>query len=85
METFRQEYQLVTADLLYEDHQEELLAVLLGAMQLMSCFFDKSCSLLDLWTSINKISNVSAATAQLKTVNEEISLIRIWFNRVSVS
>ena len=85
METFRQEYQLVTADLLYEDHHEELLAVLLGAMQLTSCFFDKSCSLLDLWTSINKISNVSAATAQLKTVNEEIGLIRIWFNRVSVS
>ena len=85
METFYQEYQLVTADLLHEDHQEELLAVLLGAMQLTSCFFDKSCSLLDLWTSINKISNVSAATAQLKTVNEEIGLIKIWFNRISVS
>ena len=85
METFCQEYQLVTADLLHEDHQEELLAVLLGAMQLTSCFFDELCSLLDLWTRINKISNVSAATAQLKTVNEEIGLIRIWFNRVSVS
>ena len=85
METFRQEYQLVTADLLHEDHHEELLAVLLGAMELTSCFFDESCSLLDLWTSINKISNVSAATAQLKTVNEEIGLIRIWFNRISVS
>ena len=85
METFHQEYQLVTADLLYEDHHEELLAVLLGAMHLTSCFFDTSCSLLDLWTRINKISNVSAATAQLKTVNEEIGLIRIWFNRISVS
>ena len=85
METFRQEYQLVTADLLYEDHYEELLAVLLGAMQLTSCFFDESCSLLDLWASINKISNVSAATVQLKTVNEEIGLIRIWFNRIAVS
>ena len=85
METFRQEYQLVTADLLHEDHQEELLAVLFGAMQLTSCFFDELCSLLDLWTRINKISNVSAATAQLKTVNEEIGLIRIWFNRVAVS
>ena len=85
MDTFYQEYQLVTADLLHEDHREELLAVLLGAMQLISCFFDKSCSLLELWTSINKISNLSAATAQLKTVNEEIGLIRIWFNKVSVS
>ena len=85
MDTFRQEYQLVTADLLHEDHHEELLAVLLGAMQLTSCFFDKSCSLLDLWTSINKISNLSAATAQLKTVNEKIGLIKIWFNRISVS
>ena len=85
MEAFRQEYQLVTADLLHEDHHEELLAVLFGAMQLTSCFFDKSCSLLDLWTSINKIENISAATAQLKTVNEEIGLIRIWFNRVAVS
>ena len=85
METFHQEYQLVTADLLYEDHHEELLAVLLGAMHLTSCFFDTSCSLLDLWTRINKISNVSAATAQLKTVNVEIGLIRIWFNRISVS
>ena len=84
-ETFHQEYQLVTADLLHEDHQEELLAVLLGAMQLTSCFFDESRSLPDLWTSINKISKVSAATVQLKTVNEEIGLIRIWFNRVSVS
>ena len=85
METFRQEYQLVTADLLYEDHEEVSLAILVGAMHLTSCFFNKSCSLLDLWTSINKISNVSAATAQLKTVNEEIGLIRIWFNRVAVS
>ena len=85
MEAFRQEYQLVTADLLHEDHHEELLAVLFGAMQLTSCFFDKSCTLLDLWTSINKVEKVSAATAQLKTVNEEIGLIRIWFNRVAVS
>ena len=85
MDTFRQEYQLVTADLLYEDHHEELLAVLLGAMQLTSCFFDESCSLLDLWAKINKISDVSAATVQLKTVNEEIGLIRIWFNRIAVS
>ena len=85
MDTFHQEYQLVTADLLYEDHQEVSLAILVGAMQLTSCFFDKSCSLLDLWTSINKISNVSAATVQLKTVNEEIGVIRIWFNRISVS
>ena len=85
MDSFRQEYQLVTADLLHEDHHEELLAVLLGAMQLTSCFFDESCSILDLWTSINKINNVSTATAQLKTVNEEIGLIRIWFNRISVS
>ena len=85
MEAFRQEYQLVTADLLHEDHHEELLAVLFGAMKLTSCFFDKSFSLFDLWTSINKIEKVSAATAQLKTVNEEIGLIRIWFNRVAVS
>ena len=85
METFHQEYQLVTADLLYEDHQEVSLAILVGAMHLTSCFFDKSCSLLDLWTSINKIGNVSAATAQLKTINKEIGLIRIWFNRISVS
>ena len=85
METFRQEYQLVTADLLCEDHHEELLAVLLGAMQLTSCFFDKSCSILDLWTSINKISNISAATAQLKTVNEEIDVIRTCFIRTIVS
>ena len=85
METFHQEYQLVTADLLHEDHQEELLVVLLGAMELTSCFFDESCSLLDLWISINKISNVSAATAQLKTVNEEINLIRTCFIRTSVS
>ena len=85
METFRQEYQLVTADLLHEDHHEEVLAVLLGAMELTSCFFDESCSLLDLWTSINKISNVSTATAQLRMVNEEINVIRTRFLRAIVS
>ena len=85
MDTFCQEYQLVTADLLCEDHHEELLAVLLGAMQLISCFFDESCSFLDLWTSINKISNISAATAQLKAVNEEIDVIRTCFIRTIVS
>ena len=85
METFCQEYQLVTTDLLHEDHHEELLAVLLGAMQLTSCFFDKSCSILDLWTNIDKISNISAATAQLKTVNEEIDVIRTCFIRTIVS
>ena len=84
MDTFCQEYQLVIGDLLCEDH-EELLAVLLGAMQLTSCFFNKSFSFLDLWTSINKISNISAATAQLKTVNEEIDVIRTCFIRTVVS
>ena len=85
METFHQEYQLVTADLLYEDHHEELFTALLGAMQLSSCFFDKSFSFLDLWTSINKISNVSAATAQLRMVNEEINVIKPKFLRAIVS
>ena len=84
MDTFRQEYQLVIGDLLCEDH-EELLAVLLGAMQLTSCFFNKSFSFFDLWTSINKISNISAATVQFKTVNEEIDVIRACFLRTIVS
>ena len=85
METFLQEYQLITVNLLHEDHQEELLAILVCAMQLTSCFFNKSCFLLDLWTSINKISNISAATVQLKTVNEEIDVIRTCFFRTIVS
>lgn len=85
MDTFMQEHSLVTADLLFEEFHEDVLAMLIAAMELIIPFFDKTCSLVELWENIRKLGNVEAAIAQLLTVNGNIDYVRSWFNQANVS
>lgn len=85
METFRQEHQLVTTELLHEYHDTELLGILQSAMDVIFPFFNEESDLLDLWNSLCSIEDISTATSNLKTVNEHISIIKEWFNKTHVS
>ena len=85
MDTFMQEHHLVTTDLLFEEFRQDILAMLIAAMDLIFPFFDKMCSLVELKANIDKIGNVEMATSQLLTVNANIKLIRDWFNQANVS
>ena len=85
MDTFMQEHHLVTTDLLFEEFRQDILAMLIAAMDLIFPFFDKTCSLVELKANIYKIGNVEMATSQLLTVNANIKLIRDWFNQANVS
>ena len=78
MDTFIQEHRLV---ILYDNEHEELLAVLMSAMQLIFPFLEESSSITELWDEINSIGNVDTATEHLKTVNENIDTIEAIFNR----
>ena len=78
MDTFIQEHRLV---ILHDDEHEELLAVLMSAMQLIFPFLEKSSSITELWDEINNIGNVDTATEHLKTVNENMDIIEAIFNR----
>ena len=80
METFRQEHQLVTTELLHEDHDTELLSILQSAMHLTAPFFKKESHLLELWKKLSGIKNMSAATTDLQSVNEHIGIIKEWFH-----
>lgn len=81
---FRQEHQLVTVDLLHEEHNEKLLSALQNTMNLIFPFFKQS-SLLSLLTNIRHIGNLQEALSQISFVNEGMSVIKTWFKRSEVS
>ena len=85
MDTFMQEHSLVTADLLFEEFHEDVLAMLIPAMELIIPFFDKTCNLVQLWENISKLGNVEGAIAHMLTVNANIDDVRSWFNQANVS
>ena len=85
MDTFIQEHRLVTTELLHNDQHEELLAVLMSAMQLIYPFFEGSFSVTELWNEINEVGNVEVATEHLITVNDNIDTIKELFNQAIVS
>ena len=85
MDTFIQEHRLVTTELLHDDEHEELLAVLMSAMQLIFPFLEGISSITELWNKINKVRNVDTATVCLRTVNKNIGAIKDLFNQAIVS
>ena len=85
MDTFIQEHRLVTIELLHDDEHEELLAVLMSAMQMIFPFLEESSSITELWDEINEVGNVDTATSYLRTVNKNIGAIKELFNQAIVS
>lgn len=84
MQTFRQEHQLVTIELLHEVHNEQLLSTLQSAMTIIFPFLNKENSLPELWKYISQIDNLSEAISHLKFANEGAGVIRTWFNKTHV-
>ena len=88
MDIFMQEHRLVTTDLLFKEFEEDILDKLIAAMELIFPFFDKTCTLVELWENIAKIGDMKVlevAISHLLTVSEKIEVIKDWFNQANVS
>lgn len=79
-EVFRQQYELITAQLQHEEYNELVLNHLLIAFQFISPFLDDEIDFKRLMTQVNEI-NISRGCQELDTVKENIHLVRLWFSR----
>ena len=80
-ERFRQKYDLITAQLQHQDYNDTVLNHLLVAYTLMVPFLNPS----SLKQLIQEIQSFSKGINQLKTVNENLTLILVWFSKAEVS
>ena len=79
---FQQQYQLITAQLQHEEYDETVLNDLYGAFKLIEPFMDAHQNFNQLMSKVTSL-DVSGLN-QLKTVNTNITLIRLWFSRAEV-
>ena len=84
MDTFLQQYQLVTAQLQHEEYDEQVLNHLLAAFKVISPFMDTEKKFDELMQEVSALDAVNGLR-QLETVNANITLIRLWFSRAEVS
>lgn len=82
---FRQQYTLVSAQLQHEDYDHTVLSNLAGAFKFIEPFFNKEQSFGELMDRVSMLTNVSNGIQQLETVNSNIELIKIWFQKAEVS
>ena len=80
---FRQQYQLITAQLQHEEYNETVLNHLYAAFKLISPFMDTHQSFYQLMSQVTRL-DVTSGLKQLETVNTNITLIRLWFSRAEV-
>ena len=83
-EIFREQYQLITAQLQHEEYDENVLNHLRVAYEFIAPFMETDISFSDLMGKVTKL-DVTHGLKQLETVNENITLIRLWFSRAEVS
>ena len=81
---FNQQYQLVTAELQHEEYNENILNHLTTAYNLIFPFLNPEQSFTSMMTQVTKL-DVNNGLGALKTVNENITTIHLWFSRVEVS
>ena len=82
-EVFRQQYELITAQLQHEEYNEVVLNHLLVAFQVLSPFLDDEQDFESLMSQVNEMNEMSITTGcqGLQTVNKNIHLVRLWFSR----
>ena len=80
---FDQQYQLITAQLQHEEYDETVLNGLYGALKLIEPFMDAHQNFNQLMLKVTSL-DINGLN-QLKTVNSNITLIRLWFSRAEVS
>ena len=79
-EVFRQQYELITAQLQHEEYNELVLNHLLIAFQFISPFLDGENDFQNLMLQVTEM-NVHPGCQELVTVNTNIHLVRLWFSR----
>ena len=80
---FRQQYELITAQLQHEEYDESVLNHLLVAFKIITPFMDSNKNLTELMQEVTE-HNATHGFKQLNTVNSNITLIRLWFSRAEV-
>ena len=83
-DVFLQKYQLITAQLQHEEYDETVLNHLFAAYTIIEPFMDAKQSFHQLMSQVTNL-DVTNGLKQLKTVNTNITLIRLWFSRTEVS
>ena len=81
---FDEQYQLITAHLQHEEYDERVLNHLRVAYEFIAPFMEAEISFSDLMEKVSGL-DVTNGLKQLETVNENITLIRLWFSRTEVS
>ena len=81
--TFRQQYQLITAQLQHEEYDESVLNHLLAAFKVMIPFMNQKQTFRELMTKVTG-NDTTLGLKQLETVNANITTIRLWFSRAEV-
>ena len=76
---------IIKADLQFDCFSKELLSMLVKAMELVHLFFDETCSLVQLCYNITDIGDITSITHSVLTVNDNIEIIKGWFNQTNVS
>ena len=81
---FRQQFELVTAQLQHEEYNETVLNHLFAAFKFISPFTDSGQSFSSLMKTVTSLDTTKGLT-QLDTVKNNMHLIRLWFSRAEVS
>ena len=81
---FLQQYQLITAQLQHEEYNESVLNHLLVAYSIIILFMNTKQTFKELMTKVNNLGTV-VGLKQLETVNDNLTLIQLWFSRAEVS
>ena len=81
---FRQQYQLITAQLQHEEYDEKVLNHLYGAFKFIKPFMDTEQSFDQLMLKVTEL-DITNGLKQLETVNTNITLIQLWFSCAEVS
>jgi hypothetical protein len=77
---FQEQYQLITAQLQHEEYDENVLNHLRAAFEFLAPFMEQDISFGDLMSRVTRL-DTTHGLKQLETVNENITLIRLWFSR----
>ena len=81
---FRQQYDLVTAQLQHEEYNERVLNHLYAAFKFISPFTDSEQTFSCLMKAVTSL-DTTEGLVQLDTVKNNMHLIRLWFSRAEVS
>ena len=81
---FRQQYDLITAQLQHEQYDEQVLNQLEPAFEAIGPFMYKDRDFTQLMTAVTDVANPEDNLKHLETVNSNMTTIQKWFSRAEV-